>query len=97
MPRVVLTHDDVVEDYATIAAGVSLAGGVHVERGAYLGAGATVREYVRVGAGSVVGMGSVVLDDIPSGQVWAGNPARHLRTLAFSEDGRAAAANRGGS
>lgn len=97
MPRVVLTHDDVVEDYATIASGVALAGGVHVERGAYIGAGATVREYVRIGAGSVVGMGSVVLDDIPSGQVWAGNPARHLRTLAFSEDVRTSTANRGGS
>jgi sugar O-acyltransferase (sialic acid O-acetyltransferase NeuD family) len=97
MPRAVLTHDDVLEDYATLASGVNLAGGVHVERGAYIGAGATVREYVRIGAGALVGMGSVVLHDIPSGQVWAGNPARHLRTLAFSEDGRTSTANRGGS
>ncbi len=97
MPRVVFTHDNVIEDFVTVASGVGLAGGVHVERGAYLGAGAQVREYVRIGAGSVVGMGSVVLDDIPSGQVWAGNPARYLRTLAFSEAEPYSSSHRGGS
>ena len=97
MPRVVFTHDNVIEDYVTVASGVCLAGGVHVERGAYIGAGALVREYVRIGAGSVVGMGSVVLGDIPSGQVWAGNPARYLRTLAFSDAATSQTTNRGGS
>lgn len=96
MPRVVLTHENVVEDYATLASGVCLAGGVRVGRGAYLGAGALVREYVRIGAGSVVGMGSVVLRDIPPGQVWAGNPARRLRTLANSEAVPGTAADSGG-
>lgn len=79
MPRVVLTHDDVVEDFATLASGVLLGGGVHVGRGAYIGAGAMVREQVSIGAGSIVGMGSVVLRDVPPGEVWAGNPARRLR------------------
>lgn len=81
MPRVVLTHDDVVEDYATLASGVSLGGGVRVECGAYIGAGALIREGVSIGAGSVVGMGSVVLRDVPPGQMWVGNPARLLRLL----------------
>lgn len=79
MPRVVLTHDDVVEDFATLASGVLLGGGVRVGRGAYLGAGAMVREQVSIGAGALVGMGSVVLRDVPPGEVWAGNPARRLR------------------
>ena len=34
---------------------------------------------LRIGRGAVVGSGSVVTKDIPSGQVWAGNPARFLR------------------
>jgi sugar O-acyltransferase (sialic acid O-acetyltransferase NeuD family) len=79
MPRVVLTHDDVVEDFATLASGVTLGGGVRVGRGAYIGAGASVREQVTIGAGSIIGMGSVVLHDVPPGEVWAGNPARRLR------------------
>jgi sugar O-acyltransferase (sialic acid O-acetyltransferase NeuD family) len=79
MPQVVLTHDDVVEDFATIASGVRVSGGVHVGPGAYLGTGALIRESLRIGARSIVGMGSVLLRDVPAGEVWAGNPARLIR------------------
>jgi sugar O-acyltransferase (sialic acid O-acetyltransferase NeuD family) len=85
MPQTVLTHDDRVGDYATIASGVLLGGGAVLETGAYVGAGALIREGVTVGAWSLVGMGSVVLRDIPPGQIWAGNPARLLRD-AFIEE-----------
>lgn len=81
MPQVVLTHDDVVHDFATVASGVRLGGGVTVARGAYLGAGALVRESLTVGAGSLLGIGSVLLDDLPPAQVWAGNPARFRRDV----------------
>ena len=81
MPHAVLTHDDRVADYATIASGVRLGGGAVLETGAYVGAGALIREGVTVGAGSLVGMGSVVLHDVPPGQIWAGNPARKLRDI----------------
>jgi len=79
MPHVVLTHDDVVEDYATLASGVRLGGGARLERGAYVGAGALVREGTTVGAWSLIGMGSSVLGDVPPGEVWVGSPARRLR------------------
>jgi sugar O-acyltransferase (sialic acid O-acetyltransferase NeuD family) len=79
MPHAVLTHDDVVADQVTIATGVRLGGSATVETGAYLGAGALIREGVTVGAWSLVGMGSVVLRDVPAGEVWAGTPARFLR------------------
>lgn len=79
MPQVVLTHDDVVEDFATLASGVRLGGGARLEQGAYVGSGALVREGTTVGAWSLVGMGSAVLGDIPPGEVWVGSPARRLR------------------
>jgi sugar O-acyltransferase (sialic acid O-acetyltransferase NeuD family) len=79
MPQVVLTHDDSVGDYVTLASRVALGGGVVVEPGAYLGAGSLVRESLTIGAGALVGMGSVVLTDVPPGEIWAGNPARPLR------------------
>ena len=44
MPHVILTHDDVVGDFATMASGACLGGNVHVGRCAYIGAGALVRE-----------------------------------------------------
>jgi sugar O-acyltransferase (sialic acid O-acetyltransferase NeuD family) len=82
MPHAVLTHDDVVEDFATIASGVRLGGGARLERGAYVGSGALVREGTVVGAWSLIGMGSAVLGDVPPGEVWVGSPARRLREAA---------------
>jgi sugar O-acyltransferase (sialic acid O-acetyltransferase NeuD family) len=78
MPHCVLTHDGVVEQYATLASGVRLGGGARLRQGCYVGAGALIREGVTVGAGALVGMGSVVLRDVPPGEVWAGNPAWRL-------------------
>jgi sugar O-acyltransferase (sialic acid O-acetyltransferase NeuD family) len=78
MPQAVLTHDDRVSDYCTIASGVRLGGGVVLDEGAYVGAGALIRESLKIGAWSLVGMGSVVLSDVPPSEVWAGNPARLL-------------------
>lgn len=37
---------------------------------------------VRIGDGAVIGAGSVVLDDVASGDVVAGNPARPIRKAA---------------
>jgi len=85
MPQVVLTHDDVVEDFATLASGVRLGGSVRVGRAAYLGAGALVREGCSVGAGALVGMGAVVTRDIPAYEVWAGVPARYLRVASATK------------
>lgn len=78
MPGVTLTHDVVVEDFATLGAGVSLGGGVRIGRAAYLGMNSCVRERTRVGAGTRVGMGAAVLGDVPDGETWAGVPARVL-------------------
>jgi sugar O-acyltransferase (sialic acid O-acetyltransferase NeuD family) len=78
MPRVLLTHDDVVDDFATFAGGAALAGRVRVGTRAYLGTNSAVRQDLTVGADAVIGMGSVVLRDVPDGQTWAGNPATPL-------------------
>lgn len=83
MPHVTLTHDDVVADFATLASGVRLGGGVNIGENAYVGAGAMVRENRSVGCCALVGMGSVVLGDVPAGQVWTGVPARYLRDSAL--------------
>jgi sugar O-acyltransferase (sialic acid O-acetyltransferase NeuD family) len=84
MPNVVLTHDDEIDDFATLCAGVTLGGSVRVGSRAYIGMNAGVRERGSVGRDAVVGMGAVVLGDIPGGETWAGVPAERLG--AFSDE-----------
>ncbi|KDA04894.1 acetyltransferase [Microbacterium sp. CH12i] len=78
MPNSTITHDDVIADFATLAAGVALGGSVRIGEAAYIGMNASVRQGVTVGEDATVGMGSVVLADVPDQQTWAGVPARQL-------------------
>lgn len=49
-----------------------------VEDGAALGAAVTVLCGVTIGAGAMIGCGSVVTKSVPSGETWAGVPARKI-------------------
>lgn len=82
MPGVVLTHDCVIDDFVTCASGVQLGGSVRLSEGAYLGIGALVHPGCTIGPGALVGMGSVVLEDIPARQTWAGTPARRISQVS---------------
>ena len=75
MPQVTLTHDNTVDDAATLCASATLGGWVHIGSRAYLGMACSVRERVRIGPDATVGMGAVVLNDVPAGQTWVGVPA----------------------
>ena len=85
MPHVTLTHDDIIDDFVTVASGVCLGGGVRIRTGAYLGAGALVGEGRTIGSYSLIGMGAVVTHDVPAAEVWAGVPARRLRAAAIPD------------
>jgi sugar O-acyltransferase (sialic acid O-acetyltransferase NeuD family) len=77
--RVDLSHDCVVEDFATIAPAVTLTGGVRIGVGADIGAAATCIPAVQVGAWSIVGAGAVVTRDIPPHATAVGVPARVIK------------------
>lgn len=51
----------------------------------WIGAGVIIKSGVHIGSGAVIGAGSVVTKDVPSYEIWAGNPAKFIRKR-FDED-----------
>ncbi|MBP3447801.1 MAG: acyltransferase [Clostridia bacterium] len=49
-----------------------------IEDYAFIGAGSCILKGVTIGKYSVVGAGSVVTKSIPTGEIWAGNPAKKI-------------------
>ena len=52
-----------------------------IKRGASIGAGSTILPGLTIGENVVIGAGSVVTKDIPSGELWLGNPARFVKLI----------------
>jgi acetyltransferase-like isoleucine patch superfamily enzyme len=65
---VLLCHEFLQEEYRT--------GEVVIGERAMIGTKVTVLPGVRVGAGAQVAAGSLVTEDVPPGETWAGVPAR---------------------
>lgn len=54
---------------------------VKIGNNVFVGAGSIILKAVEIGDNSVVGAGSVVTKSIPTNQIWAGNPAKFIRSL----------------
>lgn len=78
-------HDVVIEDFCTLNPTASVNGHDHLEEGVYIGSGATLIEGVRIGRWSTIGAGAVVVEDIPSGVVAVGVPAKSIRSKKSEE------------
>jgi sugar O-acyltransferase (sialic acid O-acetyltransferase NeuD family) len=63
-------HDAVVGDHSHIATGVRVNGAANIGSRTFVGSGSTIHEGVVVGDDCVIAAGSVVMRDIPSGQLF---------------------------
>jgi len=54
---------------------------VVVKDNAFIGARSIILKGVTIGNNSIVGAGSVVTKSIPDNEIWAGNPARFIRSI----------------
>lgn len=53
--------------------------GTTIEDDVWIGAGAFIMEGITIGAGAIIGAHSVVTKNVPSGEIYAGNPARKIK------------------
>ncbi|MBD3426543.1 MAG: N-acetylneuraminate synthase [Candidatus Omnitrophica bacterium] len=65
-------HDCLIDDFAHVAPGAVLSGGVRIGKEAHLGTGARVAQYVTVGARGVVGAGLTLRRDLGDGERYLG-------------------------
>lgn len=63
------------------ATGISTSKPINIGNDVWIGANATICPGVTIGSGTVIGAGSVVVKDIPSGVVAAGNPCKVIRKI----------------
>ena len=54
---------------------------IQIEDDVFIGASSIILKGVTIGARSIIGAGSVVTKSIPPGEIWAGNPAKFIRTV----------------
>ena len=74
-----IAHNNCIGKNVVIAAHVNLSGGNVIEDDCWIAPSSSLRGYIHVGKGAVVGTGAVVVKDIPSGEVWLGNPAKKYK------------------
>lgn len=67
-------HGSLIRTLEPVTAAISIG------KGAWLGANVIVLKGVTIGDGAVIGAGSVVTKSVPPGEVWAGAPAKFLRS-----------------
>lgn len=50
-----------------------------IENDVWIGTGSIIISGVKIGKGSIVAAGSIVTKDIPSCEIWGGNPAKKIK------------------
>lgn len=51
----------------------------------FIGMNAIILKGVKVGHGAIIAAGSVIIRDIPGGEIWGGNPAQFIKVNQYSE------------
>ena len=75
-----VAHDAALDDFATLAPRVGLAGGTRIGEGTDMGIGSVTIQNVAVGPWSIVGAGATVARDLPANVTAVGVPARVIKT-----------------
>jgi len=81
----IVEHDCTVGDFSSLSPGCRMGGRVSIGRGSFISTGVTLSSRVKIGENAIIGAGSVVVEDIPSGVLAYGVPARIIRKISREE------------
>lgn len=74
-----IAHNCKIGENVLITGSTMLNGSVSIGKNSTIYSHVIIREQTKIGDNVIIGMGSVVLGDIPSNEVWVGNPAKFLK------------------
>lgn len=74
-----IAHNCIIGEKTLITACAEISGSVTIGENCWLGPNSSIMNKATIGRNSTIGLGAVVLKDVPSGAIMAGNPARVLR------------------
>jgi UDP-3-O-[3-hydroxymyristoyl] glucosamine N-acyltransferase len=74
-----ISHNVVIGSNCIITSNVTISGSVILGDNVWVSPNACFKGHQHIGSNSIIGLGAVVLKDVPSGETWAGNPAKKLK------------------
>lgn len=74
-----IAHNVTIGRAAMIAAFGGISGSTQVGDGVVMGGRAGIGDHRSIGKGAVLAAGTIVLQDVPAGETWAGYPAKPIR------------------
>lgn len=74
-----IAHNVEIGENTIITACAMIAGSVKIGKNCWIAPNASIMNGIIIGDNVTVGLGAVVLKDIPSGETWAGVPAKKLK------------------
>ncbi len=73
-----IAHNNKIGRNVTITGCVNISGSNVIDDDVWIAPNSSIRGWVRIEKGATIGMGAVVVNDVPAGETWVGNPARKL-------------------
>lgn len=75
----IIENDCIIGQHCFISLGAFVGACTEIGEVVFVGPNTTVRDKIKIGHYTIIGMGSVVIHNIGSKEVWVGNPAKFIR------------------
>lgn len=79
-------HNSIIGKECLIVAGSVIGGSAVIGDYCYIGMNVSVLDHITIGNNSIIGAGSVVTKNVPANSIWAGNPAKPIKTTLTPEE-----------